>query len=220
MPSTSDPAVSICTDARSRWRLATWGENSPPICLLSPTWTAAAAAAAAMMLMFVVVVVVVAGPARRRRLGKKNNRRSQRRVGFCRDSAGGHLWPNGGLVGAGGWWGGWIRERRRTPSDVAYLLHPRLLACPLSCTLLTSRAVTGLSEPITGRHAVCQPRTSLDRMTSNFWCWVSRTIWKQMSSLLVRRARHKYKLCKRLQFQSQRDTFFFFRTFAFSWETV
>lgn len=28
-----------------------------------------------------------------------------------------------------------------------------------------------------------------------------------MSSLRVRRAHHKYKLCKRLQFQSRRDTF-------------
>lgn len=85
-----------------------------------------------------------------------------------------------GVVGRGG------RKDRQTYRPIAWRCSPSSSACPLSCTLLTSRAVTGLSEPITGCHAVCQPCTSLDRMTSNFWCYVSRTIWKQMSSLLGR----------------------------------
>lgn len=189
MPSTSDPAVSICTDARSRWRLATWGENSPPICLLSPTCTAAAAAMMMMMLLVVLLLQAHKGD------GSLERKITAEVIG---EKAVTVTWQVAISDPTEAWWGeegGWFGERRRTPSNVPFLLQPRPLSCPLSCTLLTSRAVTGLSEPITGRHAACQPRTSLDRMTSNFWCWVSRTIWKQMSSLLVRRARHKYKLC-------------------------
>lgn len=72
---------------------------------------------------------------------------------------------------------------RQTYSQTLFPPHPSV--CPFACSLFTSRAVTVLSEPIKGCHAVCQPCTGLDRMTSNFWCYVSRTIWKQMSSLLV-----------------------------------
>lgn len=42
-------------------------------------------------------------------------------------------------------------------------------ACPLSCALFTSRAVRDLSEPIRESDGVCQRRTSLDKMTWNFW---------------------------------------------------
>lgn len=49
-------------------------------------------------------------------------------------------------------------------------------ACPLSCALFTSRAVRDLSEPIRESDGVRQRHTSLDKMTWNFWWYVSRTI--------------------------------------------
>ena len=53
---------------------------------------------------------------------------------------------------------------------------PSSCACPLSCSLLTFRAVSGLSEPIRGGHAVGEPCAALDSMTSDFWCYVSKNI--------------------------------------------